>query len=113
MSKQNGLTLIELLIVIAIFSIITVIVSSNVTGTDTEKVKNEMLTYAQTLRPDLNEWTLPYCVDRDTDSDGYLSCSISGKDKSGTFQQLNALCAGGTFSWGNSGCKVAIARIIQ
>lgn len=49
------------------------------------------------------------CVNRDSDGDGYVSCTGTYEDKNGNIHQISSECAS-TFSFGNSGCRAPKMR---
>ncbi len=116
LSNRKGYTLIELIIVVAIIVIIAAIFIPRFMGDSKETqetAQQAMIEYVTHLRPDLNNWGEPQCTRRDTNGDGYVTCSISGINKKGEYQIIAAECAAGWTTFGNEGCKPQVARIRQ
>ena len=101
---ETGITLGEVLAVIVVGGIVASIgfsaINSGFGSTAKEKAEAALIEYSQAagLNP-IN------CVARDTDGDGYVSCSAKDPER-GSIVALQ--CAS---SWGNEGCKVATPRI--
>ncbi len=106
MAKKLGLTLIELLIIIATLAILASIVIPMVLGrvsfgTSPDQAMRE---YTHALYPESQEITV-ICAKRDTDGDGYIRCTATYKNTDGVRGgTIAAQCAGGLLSLGNSGC---------
>jgi prepilin-type N-terminal cleavage/methylation domain-containing protein len=102
-NKSRGFTLIELLIVVAIIGIIGVVVigfifrsCSGSQGT----AESEARKYGTSLGLEVKGVS---CTNRDTDGDGYVSCSISYTDN-GKISIMPVECAS-RWQINNSGCK--------
>lgn len=108
--RKRGLTLIELLIAVAVVGIILVLGSAFLIRScsdSKEAAEEEARAYARSMN--LNAKGVS-CMTRDTDGDGYVSCSISVLGKDGSERVEPVECAS-RWSWNNSGCKVPMTRV--
>lgn len=54
------------------------------------------------------------CVSSDSDNDGYISCTVLGKEVDGKTTTLPVECAAKAVWWQtNEGCKVAQAKVVM
>lgn len=102
---RKAFTLIELMIVFCLLAIVVVIGTCIATRVQKSYVSKD---YAQEFSKQLDGVvTGTDCVDRDTDGDGYVTCTVFRKDK----DPLSILCAA---KWSlNKGCKMALPRILN
>ncbi|MCX6714817.1 MAG: type II secretion system protein [Candidatus Uhrbacteria bacterium] len=107
---KKGFTLIELMIVLAIISILAVVVGgmfrgcSAVSGSKQEAMAT-MRTYATEMGWKMVGGT---CADTDSDGDGYISCTINVQEVEGAPPVAKALqCASGAAISRTGGCKLA------
>jgi len=102
MKRNHGFTLVELLIVVSIIGVIGAIVFGFIFRSCTSnsgEAEAEARKYAASLGVEIKGVS---CTDRDTDHDGYVSCSISYNDN-GKLAITPVECA---TRWStNSGCK--------
>jgi len=107
-SSSRGLTVIELMIMVAIGAIIAVIIAfflrggiGGATGIDHEAAVKEARQFANdNSMADANV----SCVNTDSDGDGYVSCTLSLKRADGSVQFTPIECAAKLNL--NSGCKL-------
>lgn len=96
--KTKGMTLIELLICIGIIVIIAGIIFSHTSKPAKADIQQEAAQYATELGI---KYKAIVCVDMDTNSDGYISCTISTIDD----KLIGIECANPNALYSNSGCK--------
>lgn len=99
--KKNGFTLIELLIVVAILGVVCVIAGSFFLrcGASGEEAEKSARAWAAKMGYTLQGVS---CVDRDTDGDGYVSCTLVTVADPG--RPIALECARSTSM--NSGCRL-------
>ena len=74
-------------------------------------VENEAVTFGSSLGLKDVRAT---CVSSDSDNDGYVSCTVLGKDTDGKSTTLLVECAEKAVWWQtNQGCKVAQAKVVM
>lgn len=101
--KSYGFTLIELMIIIAILTILTMIITRGGCGcaSSREEAEVEARQYAHDLGFEVKGIS---CANRDTDGDGYVSCTLSvTKDGKETIQPIE--CAA-RYTYNNNGCRI-------
>lgn len=101
-NTRHGFTLIELLIMIAIAGIIGAILFGGVTScmSSGDKANAEARRFASEMGLNVKGVT---CADRDTDKDGYVSCTVSVDEEGKT--RLEAIECAARYSW-NDGCRM-------
>ncbi len=110
MNSKSGFTLVELMIVLAIVGIIAAIVCGNVancSGATQGNATAAMRGYMTDIyrAPDARI----QCVQRDSDGDGYVSCTGAYEDGEGKTQTVHVECA----YWLNEGCRAPKMRAPQ
>jgi type II secretory pathway pseudopilin PulG len=95
-----------LLIVVAILGIILAIAGFGVTRCSSSQSTAEEEARAYALKMGMNIKGLS-CMNRDTDGDGYVSCTLNVVEKDGRETPVPIECAA-KWSYNNDGCKEAI-----
>lgn len=107
---KKGFTLIELLVIIAIVAILLAILypifsMASAKGRSNDQAVEAWKAHLQASYPGYTVVNAT-CVARDTDYDGYVSCSATLKDPSGTIIDKNMECS-------QDGCRVPKVVIKQ
>lgn len=105
-SFRHGATLIEVVIVVAILLILLAIVGGGVGGrvfNRKAEAESQAREWAAFMYPSQDASPRVLCVERDTDGDGYISCTVSHTEK-GASINVPIECAASILSW-NSGCR--------
>lgn len=102
--KQKGFTVIELIIAIAIFGILFAIIAAGLSNSNSGQAEHDAKAFVQKMygAPDAKA----SCMDRDTDANGYVSCTAVYPGANGQMNMVPLECAA-NFSL-NSGCKMAM-----
>lgn len=102
MANARGFTLYELLILIAGLGVIGVILFGSVRSCVSSggKAKDEARRFVSEMGLRVNGVT---CSDRDTDRDGYVSCTVSVDNDGKT--HLEAIECAARYTW-NDGCRM-------
>ncbi len=102
--KQKGFTVTELMIAIAIFGILFAIITAGMSNNNSGQAEHEARAFVKKMysTPDANV----SCMDRDTDANGYVSCTAVYPGVNGQMNMVPVECAA-NFSL-NSGCKMAM-----
>lgn len=102
--KQKGFTVIELMIVIAIFGILFTIITAALSNNNSGQAEHNAKAFVQKMygAPDAKA----SCMDRDIDANGYVSCTVVYESANGQVNTIPLECAA-NFSL-NSGCKMAM-----
>lgn len=100
-NKNSGFTIVELLIVISILAVVCSLIGYAITSCSSNKssAESEARKYAQSLGLEIKG---TICMTKDSDGDGYVSCSISYLDN-GKTSIMPIECAN---RWSvNDGCR--------
>jgi prepilin-type N-terminal cleavage/methylation domain-containing protein len=102
--KQKGFTVNELLIVIAIFGILTAIIIPALSSSNSGQAEHKAKAFVQKMYGVSN--ANASCMDRDNDANGYVSCTVVYPNADGTMATIPLECAA-NFTL-NSGCKMTM-----
>lgn len=103
---SRGFTLIELIIAVAIIGIFVTLVGFGITKCSSSRgtAEDEARDYAQKMGMEIKGVS---CMNRDTDGDGYVSCTLNVVEKDGKTSSVPIECAS-KWSYNNDGCKEAM-----
>ena len=100
--KQKGFTVIELIIVIAIFGVLFTIITAALSNNNSGQAEHDAKAFAQKMYGASDPKAS--CMDRDTDANGYVSCTVVYESTNGQVNTIPLECAA-NFSI-NKGCKL-------
>ena len=104
---KRGFTFTEIIIVIAIAGIaLSVIMAGIGFGDNKNEAEKSARAYAEKLEMDLQAVN---CVSRDTNNDGYVSCTLMVRQPNGRTGPMAVVCAK-KFSI-NDGCKIPETKV--
>jgi prepilin-type N-terminal cleavage/methylation domain-containing protein len=103
---SRGFTVIELIIVVSILGTIIAIAGFGILKCSSSQGVAEEEASAFALKMGMTIRGLS-CMNRDTDGDGYISCTLNVVGKEGTTSPVPIECAS-RWSFNNDGCKEAL-----
>jgi hypothetical protein len=105
---SRGFTAIELIIIVALFGVFSVLVGMQVITCASSQglAEEEARNYAAKMRLTLKGVS---CMNRDTDGDGYVSCTLNVVEKDGSTSLVPIECAA-KWTYNNEGCKEAFVN---
>lgn len=106
---KKAVTLIEILVVIAIIAIVLAVLFPLFFGASGNKTSSEdqMRQYLSTLYPNYEVVGIS-CTDRDTNANGYISCTATLKSPDGRMLEKSAECSSSMF---NQGCRSTLPAL--
>lgn len=105
MTKNRGMTLVELMILIAVIGVVAALVVGVVFRGCVTGQSDKLTSTAQAFGASMGlKVQHANCVDRDSDGDGYVSCTLSVADKDGSTRLMPVECAT-SYSF-NTGCRL-------
>lgn len=102
----RGFTLVELIITVAMVMVMVIGAGMGITkcASSQSTAEEEARVYAQKMGMKIKGVS---CMNRDTDSDGYVSCTLNVVDKDDRETSIPIECAA-RWTYNNEGCKEAI-----